>query len=210
MFPYNPYGWNPYAVQGWSTMGGGWDTVGDDVLGDEMDDPEAYGLALEGAARAPMRRPMGRPALVKRAKPQWRQRLAPGVPVPGYGMVSLALKPNLNDGIFTSTVTNIEFLARPQFAFEGQRLLVNIRRSAGASAVRVLSNSLIFIGTRPQVGSLGDQDIEDFDRSAFGVRLKMEPTEPGGDVTMFVRASPTVAVGETVAVSIKVIGEVAR
>ena len=207
MFPYNPYGWNPYGVQGWSTMGGGYSTVGDDVLGDEMDDPGEYGLALEGAA---MRRPPARPALVARHKPRWRQRVAPGVPVPGYGMVSLALKPNLNDGIFTSAVTNIEFLARPQFAFEGQRLLVNIRRSAGASLVRVLSNSLIFIGTRPQVGSLGDQDIEDFTSQAFGVRLKMEPTEPGGDVTMFVRASPTVPVGESVAVSIKVIGEVAR
>lgn len=208
MMPYG-YPYYPYGVQGWQT-------VGDDLIGDELEDPEDYGLALEGGwstmgapPRAPMRRP-GRPALVARPKPRWRQRLAPGVPVPGYGMVSLAMRPNLNDGIFTSTVTNIEFAARPQFAFEGQRLLVNIRRSAGASTVRVLSNSLIFVGTRPQVGNLGDQDIEDFTATSFGVRLKMEPTEPGGDVIMFVRASPTVAVGETVAVSIKVIGEVAR
>lgn len=191
----------------WSTMGD--DVLGDDVLGDDEldDDGELEGIELVGARarrRAIARRGGG-------GKPRWRKRLAPGVQVPGYGVFPVPLAPQTNNGIFTAAIANITYLARPQFAFRGERLLTRVAR-VGASATGALAfaQNGVFIGTRPQMGVLGALNLEDYVATAFGVRLIMEATEPGGDIQIFAFVSPALTGTDTLALSIQILGRVAR
>lgn len=180
----------------------GEEVLGADVLGDEED------MATVGAAlkRLPARK-LAKAMLTVR-RPNWRSRLAPGVPQPGYGLEPLPLVPDTNGGIFTAAVAAIQFVGRPQRPFRPERLITNVRRSGAAGSLIFATG--IFAGTNLQQVQRGNLNIENFGPTAFGVRLSMVQVEPGVDFAIPCIVAPVPGGADTVAVSIDVLGHTAR
>lgn len=177
---------------------------GDDVLGDDV-----LGMSLVGAARRRRRAVAARPR-TRAAKPKWRNQMAPGVPVPGYGVFPIPLTPLTNNGIFTGGNTQIEFRAVAQIPFRGERLLARVGRvGATALGALVFMNNGVHIGIRPQVGVLGAINLEDYQAGAFGVRMVMQPATQGAEIRIFAFVNPAVTGTDTLALSIQILGRVA-
>lgn len=183
-----------------------------DVLGyeidDELDGDELDGMSLVGRAapRAVMKRPLRAPA-----QPRWRQRLAPGVPVPDYGVFPVPLAPLTNNGTFTAAIANITFRVVTQVPFRGERLLTRVTRvGAGAAGSQVFAQNGIFVGIRPQIGVLGNLNLENYGAGSFGVRFVMQPAEQGAEIQAFTFVTPALAGTDTVTLSIEILGRVAR
>jgi hypothetical protein len=176
-------------------LDGGGSVVGEDVLG-----------ALVGAIQAMQRRGHAAPT-----RPRWRRQLAPGVPVPDYGVFPVPLSPQTNNGTFTATIANIEYRTTAQVPFRGERLLTRVARvGATAAGAIVFAQNGIFIGIRPQIGVLGALPLEDFSAQAFGVRLVMQQATQGADVRAFTFIQPLVTGTDTLTMSIQILGRVAR
>jgi hypothetical protein len=202
------------------TYGVGDDVLGDDVLGDELDTMElegmdlmgddALGTALVGAARRRGHRGHrgGHPA--RAAKPRWRNQMAPGVPVPGYGVYPIPLTPQVNNGVFTGGNTQIEYRAVAQIPFRGERLLARVGRvGTTAAGALVFAQNGVFIGIRPQIGVLGSINLEDYQAGAFGVRMVMQPATQGAEIRVFAFVNPAVTGTDTLALSLQILGRVA-
>jgi len=191
-------------------MGDGYDELegedeleGDDVLGDDV-----LGMSLVGAARRRRRAPARH--ATRAAKPRWRNQMAPGVPVPGYGVFPIPLTPNTNNGIFTGGNTQIEFRAVAQIPFRGERLLARVGRvGTTAAGALVFANNGVHIGIRPQVGVLGPINLEDYQAGAFGVRMIMQPATQGAEIRVFAFVNPAVTGTDTLALSLQILGRVA-
>jgi hypothetical protein len=188
----------------------GYDVLGDDVLGDELDsyelDDGVHGMALVGRA-APQR------VAVRRAapKPRWRNQLAPGVPVPDYGVFPVPLTPRTNNGTFTAAIANIEFGTVAQVPFRGERLLTRVSRvGTSAAGAQCFAQNGVHIGIRPQVGVLGPLNLEDFTANAFGVRLVMQPATQGAEIRVFAFVQPALTGTDTLTLSVQILGRVAR
>jgi hypothetical protein len=181
--------------------------AGDDVLGeeDELDDEDLEGMELVGAQAAALRRRRG----AARKKPRWRDRLAPGVPRPGYGVFPVPLTPLSASGVFDASVANITYSTIVQVPFRGERLLVDIARSGGAGT-QILAQNGVFVGIRPQTGVLGNLNLANYQRDSFGVRFVMQPAEQGAELKMFVFTNPVLTGSDTIAVSIEILGRVAN
>jgi len=178
------------------------DTMGYDVLGEEMDGDD---FAVVGAGVMPMVSRGGRAMLALPKKPKWRMnQVVPGVYGPQEGLQPLPLVPNLNNGVFTSVVQNIEFSQRPQKPFRGERLLVQVGRSALATSL-VLTQG-IFVGTQLQQAALGPQSIEFYTKDAFGVRLALQACSAALNITMQCFLQVALPVGESIAVNITLLG----
>ena len=190
-------------LMGYDELEGEDELEGDDVLGDDV-----LGMTLVGAGRrrrAAARHPRG-PA----AKPRWRNQMAPGVPVPGYGVFPIPLTPNTNNGIFTGGNTQIEFRAVAQIPFRGERLLARVGRvGTTAAGALVFANNGVHIGIRPQVGVLGPINLEDYQAGAFGVRMVMQPATQGAEIRVFAFVNPAVTGTDTLALSLQILGRVA-
>lgn len=141
--------------------------------------------------------------------PNWRARqLAPGVQTPGENLYELTLNPLQNNGILDAANGTISFEAIPQKPFRGERLVITINRSVGAVGVRV-TRSPLTVGTEPQAANIsgaGSADI--YAPGAFGVRLAMSPAGAGITVGLQLSATPAVPVGETVALSVSILGRI--
>lgn len=188
-------------LMGYDELEGEDELEGDDVLGDDV-----LGMTLVGAGR----RRRGRHGGGGRPKPRWRNQMAPGVPVPGYGVFPIPLTPNVNNGIFTGGNTQIEFRAVAQIPFRGERLLARVGRvGATAAGALVFANNGVHIGIRPQVGVLGPINLEDYQAGAFGVRMVMQPATQGAEIRVFAFCNPAVTGTDTLALSLQILGRVA-
>jgi hypothetical protein len=140
--------------------------------------------------------------------PGWRAaQQAPGVMAPTEQLLPLGFQ-SLDSGFtfVSGGGTTKAFLARPQKPFRGERLLVVVTKSAGAAATQVLIGS-IFVGTDLQVVSAAPLPAEVFGATAFGVRLAMTSAQPGIDIFVNTALSgPALAVGETITVTITMLG----
>lgn len=178
---------------------GGMSLVGDDVLG--------AAKAIVKAAALQRRAPVRRAA----PKPRWRNQLAPGVPVPDYGVFPVPLTPQTNNGTFTAAIANIEYRAVAQVPFRGERLITRVTRvGTSAAGAQVFATNGVHIGIRPQVGVLGPMNLEDYTANAFGVRLVMQQATQGAEVRVFAFISPALAGTDTLTLSIQILGRVAR
>lgn len=186
-----------------------WDVVGDDIMGEESG-YEVVGAAPGGIARAvrALRKPPQR-LLAIPPRPQWRRELAPGVPAPAEGLEPLPLTPQANGGVFDSVTPAITWEARPQAPFRAERLLVSIRRSAGAALTQVLGQG-IFIGRELQLLELGNFDLEFFSQTAFGVRLKLAQAQPGVLIRIPAITNVPVPAGEFVSATLMFLGRSIR
>jgi hypothetical protein len=171
--------------------------MGEELLGIDDDDIEGDDFAVVGAGR--------RKRLVRLPKrPKWRDRnAAPGVPLPGEGMEPLPLTPNLNGGVFNAANLAINFEARPQRPFRGERPLATVVLAGGAAGIVVCDG--IFVGTNLQLVELGSFDVAFFAPTAFGVRLALVQAEPGVLIRLPLRFVGAIG-GGTATVSILMLG----
>ena len=102
-------------------------------------------------------------------------------------------------------VTANTFTASPQRPFKGFRLVVDVRRSSGAVG-ELLTLSALNVGQANQLVSGTVLPLEAFQANAFDVSLDLDPATPGIDITAIVNISAAPGVGETVAVSLMIIG----
>lgn len=139
-------------------------------------------------------------------RPGWmKPQPAPGTHIPNEGMVLLPLKPDVNNGVFTPAFTAITFSARPQMPWRGERPVATVARSTGATGV-IIDGHGFFVGTTLQQAQQGTFDIEDFDKTAFGVRQYWTPSNSALDVSIDCTVVGTIPAGESVAVRITVHG----
>lgn len=180
-----------------------------DVDGDLDGDVDGYVMG-DGPAVVGRRR---RRALYLPPAPGWRHReAAPGVPLPGQGMELLPLTPDLAAGAFS--VANlgaiITFSARPQRPFRPERFLVTVKRFPDAVAgipQQIAESDGIFVGTTLSQLTNGRFDIENFDKTAFGVRMQLVPAAPGIDLKISVAlAGPALTGTQSIIVSMLFMG----
>lgn len=185
------------------------------IMGDDDEGVEGYQDEMIGAPRfyMPKRAPAPRmqpPILRLGPVPAWRQAVAPGVDIPGQVIEQLPFRSD-NNGVFQGGLgTSSLFYARPQRAFRGERILATVARSAGAGGVQVVVNPGIFVGTNLIGADLGDTPIEAFVSNAFGVRMMLSQATPGMEIKIPVELRGTLAVGETITVSLVVFGRTIR
>lgn len=183
----------------------------DSVLGHE----ELMSVVGEAVNQALARITPGRPAAGGRlqlpARPQWRDRLAPGVHEPGKGMEMLPMVETLNKGVISATNTQLSFEAKPQRPFRGERLsTIVIRVGPTAGAIPAIDPA-VFVGTHVEATALGKTPLEVFQPGAFGVRLSMVQAEPGILVTIpvsIIGSAPTAP--DQINVSCTIIGQTVR
>lgn len=184
----------------------GMSLVGDDVLGGYDGNPYDVVGAAKAIAKA---KRAGALARLGHQRPSWRQRLAPGVPVPDYGVYPVPLTPLTNNGTFTAAIANIEFRCVAQLPFRGERLLTRVTRAGGA-ATQVFAQNGVFIGTRPQQGVLGPLNLENYQANSFGVRFVMQQAEQGAELRVFAFVQPVLTGTDTLSLSVEILGRVAR
>lgn len=192
----------------------------DDVEGDVMGDEFAvvgrgYGVGYMPVAGVGRRRrrggrsvvpvPGGGQVMVQR--PQWRNRqVAPGVQAPGEGLVPITFEPQNGASVFNATTNYIQFTAKSQVPFRGERLLVDVVRN-GVSAANIRLIGQLFMGIGLQQANINGFDVETVGRSdAFGVRLAMQPIQPGVDGNILIRLTGALAGADTIGVYITTLG----
>lgn len=183
--------------------------LGDYADGDVMGDLEGDYTTV--GRRGRRRHHHGHRAIALPPKPGWRNQLAPGVPMPGEGLQPLPLTPNVNNGVFTSGFTTIQFTARPQAPFHPERLLASVRRTGTAAAGNIIQATNMFVGRDLQLVEIGSFDIEFFSAQAFGVRLQLDSAQPGVLIRIDCSAvGAALTTTDTLAVSLMFLGRSIR
>lgn len=144
-------------------------------------------------------------------KPAWRRQvITPGVNAPSVGTIPLPLVPDAGGGTFTSALTFINFRARPQKPFQGQRLLAQVFRTGASASGLAAVTSGVFIGTDLQQGQIGQYNLEFFTPTAFGVSMVFQPAEAGIDIVVPVNLTGALAPGDLLSVQLLILGETIR
>ncbi len=127
--------------------------------------------------------------------------------VPGSSDQAQLMSPlGLGVGTLTNAVNVVTLNAQPQRPFRGERLLVDLARSAGASVVPVRITEFK-IGENSQLVGAGALPADAFDPQAFGVRLAMSPSAPGIQIVLRVETdTAAVPAGESISVTAAIIG----
>lgn len=187
--------------------------VGDDVLGwygnahDVVGAEEAAQAAqvlVRAAAQRAYRPGQGQNMVPFPPRPEWRDQLANGVPKPGSRMYPLALAPDAGGGVFTPALLAINYIGRPQKPFRGERLVAIVTRSAAAVAIPLIE---MFVGTDLVQATAGGVPAETFGPNSFGVRMAWPGAAPGIEVRIVATLQGAMAVGDTIGMSLVVMGE---
>lgn len=137
------------------------------------------------ARRVAANRAMLRKALVPRT---------PGVPMPGGRNVPLGFTPIQ----FTpATALQQNLVARTQVPFRGQRLLLDIVRSA-AGVGGLITVTSILVGQKNMLGSAQPIVAAAFDIDATYVQLDIDAATPGIDIVVGIQLSVVPGAGATV------------
>jgi len=183
------------------------DYAGEDILGDFLGAPRRGRQRGRGRMRPRVRmRPrLGAPLATP---PLWRDaQAAPGVQVPTEQLLPLGFLPDGGSFSFVpGGPTTIVFRALPQKPFRGERLIIDVSKSAGAIANTVSVNTLA-VGTDLQIVSAAPVPAVAFSPTAFGVRLALTAAQPGIQISIAVELiGPALALNESVTVVPTVLG----
>jgi hypothetical protein len=131
-----------------------------------------------------------------------------GVHGPSEQLHVMPLVPQTNNGIFTATITSIEFIARPQKPFRGERLITSTVNSGTTAAGTSAQSTGIFVGVDLQQVEAGNIPVSTWAATAFGVRLAMVDALPGIEIRIPCVLVGTLTSPDTVAISFTVLGRV--
>lgn len=138
--------------------------------------------------------------------PGWMKSFG-GVAAPDEGLVPVPLTNVSNNGVFSATVTNLLFVARPQAPFRGERVVATLVRD-GTSAAAVSADAIngISVGVAPQIADYGNISLEEWAKDAFGVRMAMRDTGMGGLIQANIALVGTLTTTDTLTVRLTVYG----
>lgn len=139
--------------------------------------------------------------------PAWMAgRQAPGVWGNDEDLVPLQLIGETNGGIFTSsTPTTIAFTGSVQKPFRSERLVADVVPT-GTSVAGVRAYAQAWVGTDYQGANIAPFSLSAYAATAFGVRLKLKPAEPGVIITIQVTLSVYPTSTDTVLVDLQILG----
>jgi hypothetical protein len=118
-------------------------------------------------------------------RPHWReQELAPGVVLPGEGLVPLPMTPLQNNGLYANTTNGgpaaITFQGQIQVPFRSERLLAQSIRSGTTAQTGQRIYAQFFVGIGLQQAEIFGVDLELLGApNAFDVRMTMIQAPPG-------------------------------
>ena len=147
-----------------------------------------------------------RASQIIQAKRAYMNKIQPAIP--GAPQMA-ARKYALGLGAFTFVnggVTSNQFTVSPQRPFKGYRLVADVRRSAAATA-ELLTITSFNVGADNQLVGSGALPLEAFQGDAVDVGLALDPATPGINIDITVNISAAPAAGETVSVSLMLIGD---
>lgn len=127
--------------------------------------------------------------------------------IPGASGADQLMSPlGLGAGTLSNVLNSVILTAKPQRPFRGERLLISLARSSGASVVPVRVSEFK-IGENSQLVGAGLLPAEAFDPAAFGVRLAMSASAPGIDIVLRLETDQgAVPAGESISVTAAIIG----
>lgn len=193
------------------------DDLGDAVLDEEGAEVGAFGLpSFLRRRRLPARRrgvsSTRRNALIRRRanitanKRAYINKIQPAIPgVPQAGARNFPLGFG-SETFINAGPTAFDLVANPQRPFKGARLVIDVRRSAGALAELITVTSLN-IGQNNQLVSSAALPAEAFRPDGFDTVLSLDPATPGIAITLGIAISASPGVGETIAISAMIIGD---
>lgn len=190
------------------------DYSGEDFLGDDYSGEDILGAQYRRArmrrrgrrgGRMVQRVALGRP--INHA-PAWRTpQAAPGVMLPTEQLLPLGFLPEGGSFSFVSAgPTSLTFVAQPQKPFRGERLIIDVAKTAGAVGNTVNVN-ILAVGTDLQIVSAAPFPAVAFSPTAFGVRLALTAAQPGIRISLGVEIiGPALPPGESVTVVPTILG----
>ncbi len=185
-------------------MAGSFEVIGEDGEVYEVSAADVMG-AVMGNVGGPRH---GRKATMSVRRPAWREgQLAPGVQAPDQGMMPLPLTPLAANGVFSATQAQITFQGQLQKPFRGERVLVSTVRTGATAVGRLLAQ--VFVGTDLQQADVQGFDIEQIgDTQAFGVRLTMQPAQPGVLIRIITSIDVLPGGADTVKANMQILGRI--
>ena len=190
------------------------DYAGEDFLGDDYSGEDILGAQYRRArmrrrgrrgGRMTQRVALGRP--INHA-PAWRTpQAAPGVMLPTEQLLPLGFLPEGGSFSFVNAgPTSLTFVAQPQKPFRGERLIIDVAKTAGAAGNTVNVN-ILAVGTDLQIVSAAPFPAVAFSPTAFGVRLALTAAQPGIRISLGVEIiGPALPPGESVTVVPTILG----
>jgi hypothetical protein len=199
------------------------DDEDDDEIGYDIDDSGqtvgAFRLPTQFRKRRPRRRsrrprrasPIARQMAIQALSTQHKktnymnaiQPAVPGVPSPGarnfplgFGSVTF-----VNAG-----QTSFNLTANPQRPFKGHRLVIDVRRSSGATA-ELVEITQLNVGQGNQLMSAAALPAEAFRPDSFDTKLSLDPSTPGIDIVIGLQVSAAPGVADTITVGAMLIGD---
>ncbi|MCS7003075.1 MAG: hypothetical protein NZ518_09530 [Dehalococcoidia bacterium] len=169
----------------------GQDILGEDVLGEDMGE-DVLGF-FRGAT--------GRRGWYTRLR-----RGAPGAPAPSEQMLPLPL----GTITFTSTLDQAQFVASPQVAFRGERLVLTVARIGTSAQNALVLVDDISVGTDRQTLAPLSMPADVFSATALDTRLAIAPAQPGIVIAIALRVTPQLAPGDSVIVAGAILGRAIR
>lgn len=184
------------------------------VTGDGYDDDDdvsgfdVVGMDVVGGRRRRRVTPTRNGGLVRVREPEWRRgQLAPGVQAVDEGLVPLPLHGTTGIDTFSLALQRIVFAGQLQKPFRGERLLVDVVRTGASAVGRLLSQ--IFVGTDLQQADITGFDLQQVGNSqAFGVRLTMQPAQPGVLIQIPTVLSSALAGADTIFATVTLLGRI--
>jgi len=179
------------------------------VVGYTVGDGGALAPVFASPSMASMATGLPAPQVAPQAQnvPGWMgNRQAPGVWGNDEDLVPLTLVPEVNGGVFTaSTPTMIAFDGSTQKPYRAERPVVAVVPT-GSSVTGVRALGQVFVGTDYQGANVATFDLSIFAATAFGVRLKLKPAEPGVVIKFQVTLSVYPTGSDNVYVDITLLG----
>lgn len=190
---------------------GGFDVVGDDMMGLEAEGDDMSGFTTVGARRRRLPRGGGAPGApgpITVPTPRWMNATtSQGVSRPQEDLDYLAFEPLT----IAATFSNGTLTALPQRPFRGERLVLsatNITAGTDASGTATI-NPAIFVGATQVGAAQGATPFSAFAATAFGVRLSFPAAGQGTRINI-PTVLTTVAPAGGVALSGTVFGRAMR
>ena len=216
-----------YNPNDYSTMGEGYETVGEDEMGQAPSNAWLSRAPRFNPGAVPQQRPSARipfnpaafmrpgmpaPALTEqRVRALIEERMSQLVP-----WNSIPPRPKADEAMFPLGLGAVTFInagptqltltARPQRAFRGERLVISQQKALAAGQFRQVQIIDIKVGDVSQKVGGGALPVEVFASDSFGVRLMLDAAVPGVDITLTLQIDSAPGAGDFVLVTGALIG----
>ena len=144
--------------------------------------------------------------------PSWMKTVsAQGVSTPDEEMDTLPFIESLNNGVIDPTHLELQFVSFPQRPFRGERLIISaFSATVSDPASLLVIDPAMYVGATQIGATQGRVPITMFAPNAFGVRLSFPEAGQGTRVFIPIVALASPGAGNSISVSVGLIGRAVR